>query len=201
MEEQLSIMQLQKGDMAGLEYLVRKYFLIAVRASYLIVQDQSLAEDIVQTCFLNASEKIDQFDITKKFGPWFLRSVINYSITVCKKQSRFVSLDIENDSEHLLKTLDWLPDYETGPEDNAITEEIRQAIWAALGQLSPQQRAAIVMRYYLNLKENEITQELNKPLSTVKWLLYSARTQMRKLLSPIYKNKDGTTPIQKEEIR
>jgi len=48
MEEQKAIARLKRGDIGGLEALVRKYQVQAVRTAYLITRDRALAEDIVQ---------------------------------------------------------------------------------------------------------------------------------------------------------
>jgi hypothetical protein len=52
MEEQEAIARLKRGDIGGLEALVRKHQVQAVRTAYLITRDRALAEDIVQTAFL-----------------------------------------------------------------------------------------------------------------------------------------------------
>ncbi len=75
MEEQEAIARLKRGDVGGLEALVHKYQVKAVRTAYLVVRDRALAEDIVQAAFLRAYERIGQFDAGRPFGPWFLRSV------------------------------------------------------------------------------------------------------------------------------
>jgi len=68
MEEQEAIARLKRGDISGLEALVRKYQVQAVRAAYLITHDRGLAEDIVQAAFLRAYERIGQFDAGRPFG-------------------------------------------------------------------------------------------------------------------------------------
>jgi RNA polymerase sigma-70 factor (ECF subfamily) len=62
MEDQIAISRLKQGDLSGLEGLVRRYQARAVHAAYVIVQDRPLAEDVVQTAFVKAAERIQQFD-------------------------------------------------------------------------------------------------------------------------------------------
>ena len=52
MNEQKAIQRLKNHDIGGLELLVHKYQVKAVRTAYLITQDVGLAEDIVQDCFI-----------------------------------------------------------------------------------------------------------------------------------------------------
>ena len=99
LEEKLAIARLKQGDLDGMEALVKRHQVRAVSAAYLIVRDPKIAEDIVQEAFLSAAEKIDQFDESRPFGPWFLRSVINASTKAVRKQKRFIPLDGTGDEE------------------------------------------------------------------------------------------------------
>lgn len=66
----------------------------------------------------------------------------------------------------------------------AETGDLRQAVWNALGQLSPEQRAVILQRHFLEMSEVEMTEKLQKPASTIKWWLRTARERLRKMLEP-----------------
>ena len=63
-------------------------------------------------------------------------------------------------------------------------KEFQQTVWRELGRLAPEQRAAVVMKYYLQMSETEITQAQRVPKSTVKWRLHAAREKLRALLLP-----------------
>ena len=73
--ERDSIARLRDGDIGGLAALVEMYQVQAVRTAYLIVRDRPLAEDITQSAFIRAFERIGQFDPEAPFGPWFLKSI------------------------------------------------------------------------------------------------------------------------------
>ena len=70
MEERQAIERMRRGDIGGLELLVRQYQVRALRAAYLVTHDVALAEDVVQTAFVKAYERIKQFDPERPFGPW-----------------------------------------------------------------------------------------------------------------------------------
>ncbi len=175
-----------------MEALVQQYYFQAVRASYLIVQDTGQAEDIVQTAFINAKEKIGQLT-SDRFGPWFLRSVIRASIKSDKKQKRFISLDAdeEGEAQHLAA---WLLDPNPPIEEMAETEELRRDVWIAIGKLSARQRASIVLKYFLDLSEAEMAEATNLPRSTIKWRLYTAREKLRTLLNPFNRSAQPAKP-------
>lgn len=184
MEEQEAIARLKQGDIRGLEVLVRKYQLQATRTAYLITRDRALAEEIVQSAFLRAYERIGQFDAGRPFGPWFLRSVLNEAIKCAGRSNQLVSLE-DGEDEEQMSLSDSLADPAPGPEELAEEAEMRQIVWEALGKLPPKQRAVIVMRYYLGLSEAEMGKYLGCPSGTVKWRLHAARKRLQELLHPL----------------
>lgn len=98
MDEPDAIHRLKRGDIDGLEVLVRRYQLQAVRAASLIVRDPSLAQDVVQTAFVRAYERIGSFDARRPFGPWFLKLVVNDAIRAAARRSREVGTPTGTDA-------------------------------------------------------------------------------------------------------
>ncbi|HTX79830.1 MAG TPA: sigma-70 family RNA polymerase sigma factor [Longilinea sp.] len=179
MDEKQAIAQLKRHNPDGLENLVYQYQVQAVRTACLIVGDRAQAEDIVQAAFIRAGERIDQFDDQRPFGPWFMRSVARDALKALERQKRFTSLEAGEETG----TLD-LFDPAPLPEEAVETGEIRQAVWQALESLSPKQRAAVVMRYYLEMHEDEIAEALHGAKGSVKWWLFMARQHLKNLLAP-----------------
>lgn len=182
MDEQQAIRILKGGDLAGLDTLTQLYYFRAVKTAYLIVQDRAEAEDIVQSAFVHAYHRIDQL-ASESFGPWFMRSVINAAIKAAQKQKRQVSLSAETGVE-ALSFEDLLIDQQPSPEVMVEMDELSQEVWQALHRLPADQRAAVVLKYYLGMSEAEMTAELNQPLSTIKWRLYAARQRLKNMLRP-----------------
>jgi RNA polymerase sigma-70 factor, ECF subfamily len=184
MEEQQAIQLLKDGNLSGLEPLIQRYYFQAVKTAYLIVQDRHEAEDIVLNAFMHAYEKINQL-AGDRFGPWFLRSVVNAAIKVAKRRKHQISLSSQTGGE-ILSLEELLPDQLPSPEKVAETNELSQQVWQALSRLSAEQRAAVVMKYYLEMSEADLSTQLDRPLSTVKWRLFTARERLRDLLHPYY---------------
>jgi len=130
MEEQEAIARLKRGDIGGLEALVRRYQVRAVRTAYLITHDRALAEDIVQAAFLRAYERIGQFDAGRSFGPWFLRSVVNDAVKAAARRKRQVSLKASPEGEGA-SLADLLADPAPGPDDLVEAAELRRIVWDA----------------------------------------------------------------------
>lgn len=171
-----AITHLKQGNIAGLAALVNKYQAKAVHTALLIIHDRDQAEDIAQEAFLQAYRKIDRFDDRRPFQPWFLRIVINAALKSANRQKRFLPLE-ELDDGHF--AAEWLIDPGPGPETLVESAEMRESVWKAIGGLTPDQRATVVLRYFLDRSEREMIQDLNRPLTTIKWWLYAARQRLR----------------------
>lgn len=190
MEERSAIERLKKGDIGGLEMLVRMHNTRAVRAADLIVRDTALAEDVVQSAFVRAYERIGQFDSDRPFGPWFMRVVVNDAVKAVSRRERNISF-YEGDAEDLLA---WLADPGAGPHEIAEEAETRRRVWRAMGELPPAQRAVIVQRYYLGMSEAEMAQSGESPPGTIKSRLNAARKGLSKLLRPHPRIQSTPTP-------
>jgi RNA polymerase sigma-70 factor (ECF subfamily) len=180
-EDQIALSRLAHGDLHGLETLVEHHQVQAVYAAYMIVFDHGLAEDVAQTAFVRVAEKIHQYDQNRPFMPWFFRIVVNEALKVSRLQNRMVALDEEPD-RYVSALADWLTDPQPLPETVLEAKETGQVILKALKRLTPQQRAVVVMRYYQEMSEAEMSAQMESPLSTVKWWLRSARERLRNLL-------------------
>lgn len=179
-EEVASVARLRRGDIGGLEFLVRRFQVEATRASFLIVRDRQLAEDIVGGAFLRAYERIHQFDTGRPFRPWFLRAVVNDSLKATERGMRTVSLSGGSDREASAAHLEAA---ETSPETQAERSDLRRAVVIALEALTPKQRTAVVLHYYLGLSGREIADRTSSPQGTIKRRLHDARVRLRTLLT------------------
>ena len=178
MDEQQAIQRLKNGDIGGLEFLVARHQVKAVRTAYLITRDLGLAEDIVQDSFLQAFRAARGFDETRPFEPWFLRSVVNAAVKMMQRSARQVQVGEEAD-EFLLE--EFAARVES-VEEQVESIEVENQIWDAMQKLSPRQRAVIVQRYFLEMSEKEMAGEAGSAVGTVKWMLNAARERLRGLL-------------------
>ena len=143
-----------------------------------------LAQDVVQAAFVKAYERIGQFDPERPFGPWFLTSVLHDAVKAARQRDRHISID--GLAEDTTSPDDiCLADERPGPETLGEQAETAEEVWAALARLVPEQRSAVVARYYLGMSEAEMAAALAAPLSTIKWRLHDARRRLRLILSPM----------------
>ena len=144
----------QAGSLPDLEALFREHWPRAYRAAYLVVHDGAAAEDIAQEAMLSAIRTLDRFDGRRPFGPWLHRIVVNRAIDWVRARA----LRAEAGEPALeLATADRAEDGEPYP----------QPVLAALGELSPEHRAVIVLRHLLEYSPREIARMLDLPRGTV----------------------------------
>jgi RNA polymerase sigma-70 factor (ECF subfamily) len=177
-DEHQAIQRLKQGDISGLEVLVMRYQVKAVRAAYLITRDLALAEDVVQDCFLHAYHAMRKFDASRPFEPWFMRSVVNAAVKVTQRSARQLQVGDEAEESVLAELAQRVESVEAQVE----SIEVQRQIWDAMQKLSPRQRAVIVQRYFLEMSEKEMAEASGAAAGTIKWLLNAARERLRGLL-------------------
>jgi RNA polymerase sigma-70 factor, ECF subfamily len=153
-DERVWIAGAQSGSLPDLEALFREHWPRAYRAAYLVVHDGAAAEDIAQGAMLSAIRTLDRFDTRRPFGPWLHRIVVNRAID----WARASALRVEADE----------PALELAAAGRAEEgEPYSQPLLAALGELSPDHRAVIVLRHLLEYSPREIARMLDLPRGTV----------------------------------
>jgi RNA polymerase sigma-70 factor (ECF subfamily) len=178
MDDVQAIHRLKHADIGGLEILVSRYQVKAVRTAFLITHDESLAEDVVQETFIRIFQRIRQFDENRSFEPYFMRSVVNAALNAIRKKAKWT----QDDSGTNMDELEALLLQAASVEEQVEFAQLKVEIMAALDKLSARQRAAVVQRYYLGMSEKEMADTLEAAPGTVKWLLNAARTRLREIL-------------------
>ena len=172
-----AIRRLKRGDIGGLECLIARYQAKALRTAFLITHNEPMAEDVVQDVFVRFYQRAESFDEARPFEPYFMRSVVNAALNCIEREKRGRSFT-DADTSELEDLLEEAASVEEQVEFNTLKWQIAEA----LADLPPRQRAVIVQRYYLEMSEKEMSEALDSPPGTVKWLLNTARTRLRALL-------------------
>ncbi len=173
MNDQREMERMRHGDIAALGTLVDRYQTKSLRAAYLVTHDLAMAEDVVSTAFLRVFERADRYSPTQ-FGPWFYRIVVNDAIKAVQRRDRTTTMDQVEDARR--------PSDSTDPQKAAVLNEERRAVRDALSHLTPSQRGAVVMRYFLDLSESEMVERTGRTKGTVKRHLHDARARLKRLL-------------------
>jgi RNA polymerase sigma-70 factor, ECF subfamily len=167
-DERAWIRGAQAGSLSDLEALFREHWPRAYRAAYLVVHDAAAAEDIAQEAFLAAIRALDRFDRRRPFGPWLHRIVVNRAIDWAR--SRALRAEVGDGPLAAVS------------EADQSDEAFSPPIVAALAELSPEQRAVIVLRHLLEYTPGEIAELLELPRGTVNSRLRRGLDELADLL-------------------
>jgi RNA polymerase sigma-70 factor (ECF subfamily) len=165
------------GSEADLEVLFRRHWPRAYRTALLIVHDHGAAEDIAQEAFLAALRHLGRFDVRRRFGPWLSRIVANRAIDWMRMRSARRETPAAELPEPRAGAAS--PSAAAGPEPDQLPE-----LLAALGRLTPDHRAVVVLRYVGDLSPGEISRALGIPRGTVNSRLRRGLDQLGTWLSP-----------------
>lgn len=128
------------------------------RIAYSYVKNREDALDIVHNAIVKALQSYTGLRRPEYARTWFCRILINESISFLRKNRRFVPL------EELQETAD-----DTQPEQEAYLD-----LYAALDKLPPELKTVVILRFFEDMKLEEVAEVLPANLSTVKSRLYRA---------------------------
>lgn len=172
----------RRGEAAAFEQLVRVYQDRVHALAWRLTYDAELARDVTQEVFLHLYERLDRWDPTRPFTPWFMTMATNYTLNARAKARlrRTASLDAPAPGrERAQEPAD--PDAAAAGLSAAENEE-RALVRRAIAEL-PERYAAPVVLYYLEgLGVKEIAARLDMPEGTVKIRLHRARDVLREKL-------------------
>ena len=168
------------GSQSAFEQIVRRYQRPVVSLIARMTGDRALAEDLAQETFVKAFRSLAAFDTTRRLSSWLFRIAHNTTIDAIRR-SRPPPASI--DSIHIASAAG-LDEPATPPEPDPVERhELGRALEAALGQLRPDQRAAIVLRYENGLSFDEIGTVLGIPEVTARSHVHRARKELARLLT------------------
>jgi RNA polymerase sigma-70 factor (ECF subfamily) len=170
--------RVRENNLDALGLLFDRYYGQVYRTAVAITQDNAVAEDIAQDCFLKVHRYARQIDTSLPLAPWLYRVTVNLSYTwVSRQKKRRVSLESVVDS--LISPAWHSPDHLA--EYNEVQEQVRQAI----RDLNFNQRVVVVLHYMSGQSLEEIAEILDCPVGTVKSRLYYARENLRRSLDTL----------------
>lgn len=168
------------GETAAFEELLNRYKKSVFTIAYRMMGNYHEAEDISQEVFVCVYNKLYQFDRSKKFSPWIHRIVVNTCISTMRKRNKVVALNFDES---------FVPHYDV--EQNEVSEdphlvfekkELKTEIDAALMELPESYRVVIILRYQLDLKNQEIAEIMDVSRENVEVKIHRARKALRKII-------------------
>lgn len=147
-----------------LEDYIIKNEKVFYRLAYSYVKNTEDALDVVQESIYKAFISINSLKNFSYIKTWFFRIIVNVSLDFLRKRKR----EIATDEEFLLS-------YDTGVVDQYSDIDLKRALDILPGKY----RSIIILRFFEDLKLDEIAEILDENVNTVKTRLYKALQMLR----------------------
>ncbi len=134
------------------------------RLAYSYVRNKENALDIVQESILKALNSVERLDEIAFLKTWFYRIVVNTAIDFIRKHQRVTVMDDDILSIHLPQLEDPITDID---------------LQNAINQLPPKYKGLIILRFFEDLKIDEIAEITGENVNTIKTRLYAALKKLR----------------------
>jgi len=177
------------GETEAFRVLVDRYSRKVFRLAYRMTRNEQDAEDVVQETFLRAYRRLKQFESRSSFGTWIYRIALNSALDLTRKLARHGQVELpiaggEAGAEGIMQ----MPTAEPAPDRLLLSGELKHKVESVLGEMSPQVRAAFVLRHYEGMGIEQIGSVLGLKESATKNSIYRAVQKLRKELEPLVKS-------------
>jgi len=173
--------RVQSGDMGAYQELIRRYQTKVYRVICGYHHDPEDAMEVLQDTFLKIYTSRDTWERRTAFAAWLYRIAINASIDRYRRRDKARKASLEDVMESQIQNSPALPP-SRGPLDRLRQQERRRVLENAIRRLPRRQREVLSLRYFGEMKLDEIARALECPLGTVKSNLHKAVTSLKSLL-------------------
>ncbi|WP_297335981.1 sigma-70 family RNA polymerase sigma factor [Algoriphagus sp.] len=149
-----------------------------------MIRDADDAEDLTMEAFAKAFKNLHRFKKDYTFSTWLFRIATNNAIDfIRKKKLKTMSLNstMSDDSGNAVN-ID-VEDGDNNPQDEFIKSQRIEMVRIFVDKLPAKYRKLVQLRYFDELSYEEIAQELEKPLGTVKAQLHRSRELLYEIAS------------------
>ena len=164
------------GDHEAFRVLVERYQSPLYSFVLRMVRRPAVAEELVQDAFVRAFRAAPRYKPTASVSTWLFHIASRLAMNEAAR------------AHHVHEIMGAAPDIPTesaSPLDVAEKQELSRTIEAALAQLPPQQRAAVVLARFEDMPYREIGKVLEVSEGAVDGLLQRARQTLARLLRPV----------------
>ena len=174
MEEVFLVKRATKGDRQSFEKLMDIYFDRLCREAYIRCKYEEDVKEILQETIYKAYRNIRSLKEPQYFKTWLSRILINVANDYLRNKGM---VDLELDETSYVK--------EVVIEDKI---EIKIDLYNAIDELEDKYKDAVILRYIDDLKIEDISKILDRPVNTIKTHLRKALKDMKKMLKEGYFN-------------
>lgn len=175
-----------KGDQKAYAELLERYRDAIYFMLLKMVNNRSDAEDLTIEAFGKAFKSINQYTPNFAFSTWLFKIATNNCIDfIRKRRANIISIDQPTEDIDGIASIP-ATNLQSGgldPEESLIKIQNIQLVKEVVSKLKPRYRKLIELRYFKEYSYEEISDELELPLGTVKAQLFRARELLFNILS------------------
>ncbi|MFC1591812.1 RNA polymerase sigma factor [Thermodesulfobacteriota bacterium] len=175
------IKECQEGKNESFAYIVSAFQQQICRFCYHLLGSAEDAKDASSEIFMKTFINISRFDENQQFSSWLFRIAHNHCISILRKKK----LEWKFLQSQLLSAR--ATGYGPPPhEEHYCVCLQKDEIHKALKALPHQYTAPLLLRYQFELSYAEIAKVIDKPLSSVKVLIFRGKKKLRKIMGQEY---------------
>jgi RNA polymerase sigma-70 factor (ECF subfamily) len=164
----------RRGNKQAFGELVTRYERRLIRVIQQFVKSPELAEDLAQETFMKVYQRLDQFDPSRRFGPWLFRIGVNQTLDYMRRRKRRGWWMLFTD-----RSAEKSPD--PAVADPRLALDLQQEVEAVLEQIPENYRIVLMLRDLQNFSTSEIASMLGRKEATIRWRLAEARTMFQEI--------------------
>lgn len=175
---------LERGEQMAYSELMKNYRDSLYFMMLKMTNNPQDADDLTIEAFGKAFRNLKQYTPDYAFSTWLFKIASNNCIDFLrkKKMNDAVSLDNGDKEEGTDDLADIIHSTSRTPEEEIIRQQKIQNLRDVVERLKPHYRKLIELRYYDELSYEEISQELDMPVGTIKAQLFRAREFLYQIL-------------------
>ena len=172
----------EKNDERAYAELMDKYRDSIFYMMLKMVKNTDDADDLTIEAFGKAFNRLHQYTPNFAFSTWLFRIATNNCIDfIRKKRMNTFSLDKELETEDGGMSFE-VKDEQLNPEERFIRKQKIRIMREIVEQLKPRYKNLVILRYFREYSYEEIAEETELPIGTVKAQLFRAREQLYVLM-------------------
>ncbi|HLP56442.1 MAG TPA: sigma-70 family RNA polymerase sigma factor [Fluviicola sp.] len=173
----------RNGDQAAFASLMERYRESIYFMMMKMVRNSDDADDLTIEAFGKAFSRLDQYSPSFAFSTWLFKIASNNCIDfIRKKRIKLTSMDTGYTNEEGESIRIDAKAQTRDPEETIIHNQKVKHMRQLVSKLKPRYRELIEKRYFEELSYEEIADELNLPLGTVKAQLFRARDFLAQMM-------------------
>lgn len=142
-------------------------------------ENENDAEDITIQTFSRAFDKIDSYKSKYNFKTWLITIAKNIHIDFLRKKKKIITSEKSNDDD---QQVNLIIDESPSAEDIIITEQNLAKLLRDIKKLKPRYQEVINLRYFQEFSYQEISNELDEPMSNIKVKLLRAKKLLAEII-------------------